>query len=154
MSDWLINIFGSREVNEVFLLLTFGPLPFWVGIVLYPNEKWTRLISSPFFIPTILSVIYLFLVWKAWEIGGPNAPETQVKSVRGFIEHPLIFLVLWAHLQMANLFVGTVLLQDARKNKLSIRVELALCWIFAPLAVLAYSIRRFIRVSILPKSND
>lgn len=145
MPAWLINIFGAREINDLFLLLTIGPLPVWIGLVVFPNEKWTRMISSPFVVPPLMSLAYVFLLWKTWELGGPAAPETMVKSVRGFIEHPLIFLVLWAHLQMANLFVGMVLLQDARRNGLSVRVELALCWIFAPVGVLIYTIRRFIR---------
>jgi hypothetical protein len=55
---------------------------------------------------------------------------------------------------MANLFVGLVLLHDARKNKLSIRLELALCWIFAPIGVLMYTFRRFIRVNLFPPKSD
>ena len=34
---------------------------------------------------------------------------------------------------------------DARRRGLSVRVELALCWIFAPVAVLIYTVRRWFR---------
>jgi hypothetical protein len=151
MSAWVINVFGSREVNEAFLLLTLGPLPVWIGLVLFPRERWTRVLMSPFVVPPILGLAYCYLLWKVRELGFPTAPTGEARSVRAFVAHPLIFLLLWAHLQMANVFVATVLLQDAARNKLSVRLELALCWIFAPIAVLLYTIRRFLRLYVLPR---
>ena len=78
--------------------------------------------------------------------------DVAARSTRVFLFHPVVFLVLWAHLQMANLFVGTVLLQDARKRRLEIPLELALCWLFAPVAVLVYAARRLIQRGILRAS--
>lgn len=145
MPGWLIDLFGSRQVEEAFLALTLAPLPIWVSLAFFPNRKWTQWIASPFLAPPLLSLAYLYFVWKLWDIGAPDAPDPMARSVRGYIYHPLVFLVLWAHLQMANLFVGTVLAADARRRGLSVRVELALCWIFAPVAVLLYTVRRWFR---------
>lgn len=145
MPGWLIDLFGSRQINHTFLVLTLTPLPIWFGLVFLPNKRWTRWISSPFLLPPILGLVYLFLVWKLFQIGAPDAPEPAQQSVRGFLKHPLVFLVLWAHLQMGNLFVAAVMREDARRQRLSIPVELSLCWLFAPLAVVIYTARRLIR---------
>ncbi len=150
MPGWLIDLFGSRQVNDTFLMLTLAPLPIWFALVFLPNKRWTRWISSPFLAPPLLGIVYLALIWKLFDLGVPNAPEPAHKSVRGFLRHPLVFLVLWSHLQMGNLFVAVVLREDARLRRLRIPVELALCWLFAPLAVVIYTMRRLIRRLSLP----
>jgi len=152
MPGWIIDLFGSRQVEEAFLALTLAPLPVWIALALFPNRKWTKWVASPFLAPPLLGVAYLYLAWKLWKIGAPDAPDAMARSVRGYIHHPMVFLVLWAHLQMANLFVGTVLVADARRRGLSVRVELALCWIFAPVAVLIYTVRRWFRRPLKPFS--
>lgn len=151
MPGWLIDLFGSRQVNETFMALTLAPLPIWIALVFLPNKPWTRWISSPFLAPPVLGVVYLFLIWKLYTIGVPSAPDPVHKSVRAFLKHPMVFLVLWAHLQMANLFVAVVLREDARPRRIKIPLEMALCWLFAPLAVVIYTGRRFIRR--LPKET-
>jgi hypothetical protein len=153
MPGWLIDLFGSRQVNEAFLFITLAPLPIWFALVFLPNKRWTRWISSPFLAPPLLGVLYLVLVWNLFDLGAPGAPDVAHKSVRGFLRHPLVFLVLWAHLQMANLFVAVVLREDARLRRMAIPVELALCWLFAPLAVVIYTVRRLIRRLSLPDSR-
>lgn len=145
MFTWLIDLFGSRQLNEAFWCLTLLPLPIWVALVFFPRHRITKVIAWPGFMPPILSLFYLYLIWAAWDFGLPRVPvDLAARSTRLFLFHPLIFLVLWAHLQMANLFIAQVLLRDAHAHRMAIPVELALCWLFAPVGVLLYGVRRLI----------
>lgn len=145
MPGWLIDLFGSREVNDAFWMLTLAPLPVWVAWVFFPEGRFAHKISSPFLFPFLLALGYLFFVWKAFDVGYPAHPDAHHKAVRGYIRHPMIFLVLWSHLQMANLFVAAVLLHFARKEKMQIPVEVALCWLFAPVGVVIFTVRRALK---------
>lgn len=152
MPAWLIDLFGSRQINHAFWWLTLAPLPVWIALVVYPHHAWTRRLASPFFVPPLLGLAYAVLLWRLIDFGAPPPPASAAaRSTRLFLLHPLVFLVLWAHLQMANLFVAAVLLEDARRHKLRIPGELALCWLFAPLAVLAYTARRLVRRVLSPR---
>ena len=145
MPAWLIDLFGSRQLNQIFWLLTLAPLPIWWALVFFPRHAITKVLAWPWLVPPLLGLAYLALIWKAWHIGPPRLPvDVEAHSARVFLFHPIVFLVLWAHLQMANLFVGLVLRLDARRGRRAIPVELALCWLFAPLAVVLYAVRRLI----------
>lgn len=146
MPGWLIDWFGSRLLNDTFWLLTLAPLPAWCALVFFPNHRWTKRLASPFLAPPLLGLVYFYLVWKLTTLGSPTPGAATMRGVRGYLGHPVVFLVLWAHLQTANLFVGTVLLEDARRRRLSIPLELALCWLFAPAAVVFYAVRRIPRL--------
>ncbi len=142
MPGWLIDLFGSRQLNETFWALTLAPLPIWIGLVFFPQRTLTRTVAWPWVVMPLLALAYVVLLWKAWVVGLPHLPDsTAARSTRQFLFHPLVFLVLWAHIQMSNLFVGITLLQTARRRRLAIPGELALCWLFAPLAVVLFVVR-------------
>lgn len=145
MPGWLIDLFGSREINDAFWLITLLPAPAWLALIFFPNHPITRTLASPFLMPPLLGGVYVVLIWQLGWLA-PDAPHMAgAREVRGYITHPAIFLLLWTHLQMANLFVAAVLLYDGRKRKLVVTGELVLCWLFAPAAVVIYSIRRLLR---------
>ena len=147
MRAWLIELFGSRQLNQTFWALTLGPLPIWIALVCWPRRALARALAWPWLVPPLLGVAYLVLIWNAWDVGLPRIPEgVAARNTRVFLFHPLIFLVLWAHVQMANLFVGITLLRDARERKMDIPFELALCWLFAPVAVVFYALRVLARL--------
>ena len=154
MPYWLIDLFGSRQLDQAFWAMTLAPLPIWVALVFFPRHRLTKIIAWPGFMAPVLSLAYVFLFWQAWEFGLPRVPvDLAARSTRVFLFHPLVFLVLWAHLQMANLFIAQVLLHDARARRMAIPCELALCWLFAPVAVLLYGSRR-VMGSLTKRRND
>lgn len=154
MPAWLIDLFGSRQLNQIFWTLTLAPLPVWIALVFFPRHAMTKILAWPWLIPPLLGLVYLALIWKAWHVGPPRLPvDVDARSTRVFLFHPILFLVLWAHLQMANLFVALVLRQDARRRRVAIPGELSLCWLFAPAAVVLYAVRRLISLR-LSRSHD
>ena len=45
-------------------------------------------------------------------------------------------------IQILNLFLGLVIYQDAAKRKISVPLEMLLCWFGGPAGLLVYAIRR------------
>jgi hypothetical protein len=153
MPAWLIDLFGSQRIQNGFLFISLAPLPFWVALIISPHRRWLPWLTSPFVIPPLLSLIYLYMVWNLVDLGAPPPPDVAAKSVRGYFRHPLVFLVLWAHLQVANIFVASVIREDGVRSRRRVRFELALCWLFAPAAVVIYAARRILFPADRPRNT-
>jgi hypothetical protein len=146
MPAWLLDLFASRQLNQAFLLINLGAAPFWLALLFAPASPWTRRLVSPFAAPALLSLVYLYVVYLLLTRSGlPALPAGEIKSVRSFIVHPLVFLALWAHLTAVNLFVGAVISQEAVRLRMRVPLELLLCWLFAPAALCLFACRRGIR---------
>lgn len=155
MSYWMLDTFGSRQFNEAFWIISLIPGPVWVMLILMPDNIITRHLVSPFVLPALLGVVYLYFVYLLFAYGPPSTPESMsMKEVRRFVIHPLVFLVLWSHLMITNLFVGMRIYEDARKRRSHAPVELFICWFFAPIALMIYAIRRSLTISPRDKNKS
>jgi hypothetical protein len=115
-------------------------------LILLPDNRITRRLVSPFVLPALLGVVYLYFVYLLFTYGPPTAPDrVSMREVRKFVIHPIAFLVLWSHLMITDLFVGMRLYEDARRKGMHIPVELFICWFLAPIALMIYAIRRSLR---------
>jgi hypothetical protein len=149
----MLDTFGSRQFNEAFWIISLIPGPVWVMLILIPDNIITRRLVSPFVLPALLGVVYLYFVYLLFTYGPPSTPDgVSMKEVRRFVIHPLVFLVLWSHLMITNLFVGMRMYEDARSRHCHVPVELFICWFFAPIALMIYGIRRSLTIS--SKSKD
>lgn len=135
----MVEIFGSAQLNRAFLTMNLVVLPFWIAMILFPRNKLVWRISNPFFVPTVLGGIYVYAVYLLVTVTGvPPLAGLEMRAMRGFINHPLVFLVVWAHYLVVDLFLGMVIYRDAFKRKIRVPVELLLCWVFGPLGLIAY----------------
>ena len=151
MSQWMLDTLGARQFNEAFWIISLIPGPVWIMLILLPDNRITRRLASPFVLPAVLGVVYLYFVYLLFTYGLPTTPDNvTMKAVRRFVIHPLVFLVLWSHLMITDLFVGMRLYEDARRRNLHIPVELLICWFFAPVALMLYAVRRALRRPVRP----
>jgi len=149
MSQWMLDTFGSRQFNEAFWIISLIPGPVWIMLILMPDNRVTRLLVSPFILPAILGVVYLYFIYLLFTYGPPNTPDNvSMKEVRRFVIHPLVFLVLWSHLMITDLFVGMRMYEDARHRGFHVPVELFICWFFAPVALMLYAFRRSLKFKV------
>lgn len=146
LSGWVVETFGGADLNRAFLLVTFLPVPFWILLIGFPSARITKNLSHPLFIPTLLSPIWFFLVYALFDTTGfPPLADFGFRSMKGFVSHPLVFLVAWAHLQIFNLFTGMVIYREAQRVGIRPSLELALCWILGPCSLLVFALRAGIK---------
>jgi hypothetical protein len=142
MPVWVVELFGEGQINRAFWTMNAVVMPFWVLMICLPNRKWVQQISNPFLVPTLLGGIYLYAIYLLVTVTGvPALAGLEVRALRNFINHPLVFLVIWAHYLAVDLFLGMSLFRDATRRKIWIPLELLLCWVFGPLGLVAYSLR-------------
>ncbi len=142
MPVWVVELFGNQQLNRAFWLVNGSVAPFWILMMLIPDKKWVRRICHPFFVPALLSCFYLYLVYVLMTTTGvPPLAGLEVRAMRRFIDHPIVFLVIWAHYMTVDLFLGMTIYQHAARRRLWIPGELLLCWLFGPAGLVAYMIR-------------
>ncbi len=142
MPVWVVELFGNQQLNRAFWLINGMVAPFWVVMMLMPYNKWIRRICHPFFVPALLSLFYLYMIYILITTTGiPPLAGLEVRGIRKFIDHPIIFLVIWAHYMTVDLFLGMSIYQHASRKRLRIPVELLLCWLFGPAGLAAYMVR-------------
>lgn len=122
--------------------MNLAVLPFWAVMIAGVRHGWALRLCHPFLVPALLGIVYLYAVYILVSLTGiPPLAGLEVKAMRDFINHPLVFLVIWAHYLAVDLFLGMSIYQDAARRKIRVPVELALCWVLGPVGLLAYVIR-------------
>ncbi|TVR50535.1 MAG: DUF4281 domain-containing protein [Puniceicoccaceae bacterium] len=142
MTPWLIDLFADRQLTRLFWMVTLLPVPVWLLAVFFPRHPLLRPFLSPWLFPAIFGGVCLYLLWMLLISNPPPAPpDLRVRSIRRFFVHPLVFVVLWAALQNLNLFAGLAITREAGRLRIHAPIEVLLCWIFAPVGILAFSAR-------------
>lgn len=142
MPVWIIEFLGNAQLNRAFWILNLMVLPFWVVMIAGVRDRWALWLCHPFLVPAVLGLVYLYAVYILVTMTGvPPLAGLEVSAMRNFINHPLVFLVIWTHYLAVDLFLGMSIYQDAMRRRIRAPVELLLCWVLGPVGLLAYVIR-------------
>lgn len=143
MPIWLIEIFGSRDLDSTFVLLLLMTMPVWVGMIVFPEWSVVRVLAQPFLLPPLYCIVLFILLWKSHQaaiLPDPYAPVSY-ESARAFSRHPISFLALFCNLQILNLTVGTLMYQKSIRSGMRAPVELLLCWFIGAVALMPFALR-------------
>jgi len=147
MPIWLIEIFGSGELDSTFILILLMTAPVWIAMIAFPYSVAVRKLAQPFLLPPMYCIVLFVLLWKSHQSAvfpDPYAPISY-ESAREFSRHPISFLALFCNLQILNLTVGTMMYQKALRSRLRIPVELLLCWFIGAVALIPFALRLLLR---------
>lgn len=138
----MVEVFGSAQINRAFWTMNLLVMPFWLVMIFAPQSKWVRRLSHPYFVPVLFGFVYLYALYLLVTVTGvPPLVGMEMKAMRNFMDHPLVFLVVWAHYLAVDLFLGMSIYRDAAARNIRVPLELLLCWIFGPLGLIAYALR-------------
>ncbi|EDY81015.1 hypothetical protein VDG1235_632 [Verrucomicrobiia bacterium DG1235] len=145
MNIWLVEFFGSKELNTLFWLATASSAPFWVLMLGWPRSRVTHAVCRLWLAPPLLGLFYLYLLWLANDITGlPRLDGVEMKNVRRFWAHPILFIALWMHRLAMDLFVGIWISRFARLRSWEVRLELLLVWLAGPFGALVFAVRYWV----------
>ncbi|MEN8663103.1 MAG: abscisic acid-deficient protein Aba4 family protein, partial [Lentimonas sp.] len=130
-----------------FILIAVMTAPVWIGMIFFSESTMLRRIARPFLVTPFYCAVLFVLIWKAYDASILPAPivNATYESARDFSDHPITFLVLFCNFQILNLFLGTMLFQQAIKRGFRVPVELALCCFLGAFALVPFSVRLLIR---------
>lgn len=147
MPIWLIETFGSGDLDQTFLLILLMTAPVWVAMIAFPETRIVRVLAQPFLLPPLYCVVLFILLWKSHQsavLPDPYAPITY-ESARQFSRHPISFLALFCNLQILNLIVGTMIYQKSVRSGMRAPIELLICWFVGAIAAIPFALRLLVR---------
>lgn len=147
MPIWLIETFGSGNLDSTFLLILLMTAPVWTAMIVLPQLRVVRSLAQPFLLTPLYCIVLFVFLWKSHQsavLPDPYAPITY-ESAREFSRHPISFLAIFCNLQVLNLTVGMMIYQKAMRSGMRAPVELLLCWFVGAIAVVPFALRLLTR---------
>jgi hypothetical protein len=142
MSIWLVEFFGEARLNLLFWIITGSTAPFWVLMIFFGHVKWVKGLCHPWLIPPLLGGLHIYTLYLLFTItSGPEIPEASMRGVREFWMHPFLFLSLWAHRMILDLFCGMMLNRTKEGEGLIGKLSLFLIWVFGPIGLMVFAVR-------------
>lgn len=128
----------------IFTLVNNSVLPAWLGLVLAPRSRFTRLVVHSGATCAILAVVYGWLLFG--DSPGPQGAHFfSLEGVTNIFTTPRTIIACWAHYLVFDLFVGAWEQRDAERlgiRHLYVVPSMILTLMFGPLGLLSWLVLR------------
>lgn len=142
MSVWIVELFGEARLNNLFWLISLSTAPFWLIMLLFGKYNWAKSLCHPWLIPPLLGGLYLYCIYLLFTVtAAPEVPEVTLKGIRKFWNHPFLFMALWAHRVIIDLFCGMMLNRTQEGHGRAGKLSLLLVWLLGPIGLMVFAIR-------------
>jgi hypothetical protein len=139
------QIYTYFTIENVFLWLNIGVLPFWIVLMFFPHSKICKFLITSIFPTLIFSIIYSYLIYILFN-NSYNFLE-NFNLYLGFdyllnlLSDPSFTILLWTHFLAINLFCGGWMVKDSIKYyipKFFIIISLILVYLVGPIGLFIY----------------
>ena len=150
------NLLPLLNLENIYLIANWGVIPFWLLLVLLPNNNLTSFFVQSI-IPTLLLAIgYAYLSYNIYLEG--NILDTfelygGLDGLYSMFANEALLLVFWLHFLAISLFIGAWIVRDSKKYfipKIVTMLSLILTYFTGPIGLLIYW---FIRIFFAKKIN-
>lgn len=148
MPIWIVEYFGQERLNFLFWIITLSTAPFWIVMIAFGHRNWAKNVCHPWLVPPLLGGLYLYCIYLLFTVTStPNIPETTMKGIRSFWNHPFLFMALWSHRMILDLFCGMILNRTNEGSGRSGKLSLLLIWTLGPIGIMVFALRYWMNVS-------
>ena len=118
----LENIEILLTVENIYLIINWGIIPFWLMLVFFPNLSITNFLVNSVIMPLLLSTAYAYLAYKIFLDGnilsGFNL-YNGIEDLYTVFSDELFLLIFWIHFLTLSLFVGAWISRDSQRYNIS-----------------------------------
>lgn len=125
----------------LFNLINLMALPVWVCMLLFPKLRFTQRLVSAFWYYLPFAALYLLALSMAVATG-IGSLAFDFRALQGAIAREWGVVAVWAHLVVADLFVGVWIFRDAKHWQIRPTWHLILTLLAAPVGLASYLWRR------------
>tara|TARA_B100000965_G_C19569168_1_gene748251 strand:+ start:599 stop:1069 length:471 start_codon:yes stop_codon:yes gene_type:complete len=145
----MINDIQSYLTTEnVFLIVNWGIIPFWVLLLIFPYHSLTKILVNSLIAPLILATGYVFFAYQIYlndEILSSFNLYLGLDSLYALYSNDLFLLIFWLHFLSISLFVGAWIARDAERYmvpRMILMISLVLTYFSGPVGLIFYWIIR------------
>ena len=140
----LENIEILLTVENIYLIVNWGIIPFWLMLVFFPNVSVTNFLVNSVIVPLLLSAAYAFLAYQIFLDGnifsGFNL-YNGIEDLYTVFSDELFLLIFWIHFLTLSLFVGAWISRDSQRYNISkpiTVISLTITYFSGPIGLLIY----------------
>ena len=140
----LENIEILLTVENIYLIVNWGVVPFWLMLVFFPNLALTNFLVNSVILPLLLSAAYAFLAYQIFLDGnifsGFNL-YNGIEDLYAVFSDELFLLIFWIHFLTLSLFVGAWISRDSQRYNISkpiTVISLMITYFSGPIGLLIY----------------
>ena len=140
----LENIEILLTVENIYLIVNWGVVPFWLMLVFFPNLALTNFLVNSVIVPLLLSTAYAYLAYKIFLDGnilsGFNL-YNGIEDLYAVFSDELFLLIFWIHFLTLSLFVGAWISRDSQRYNISkpiTIISLVITYFSGPVGLLFY----------------
>jgi len=139
------QIYTYFTIENVFLWLNLGVLPFWIVLMFFPKSKICQILTASIFPIFIFSIVYSYLIYILLN-SDYNFLENfnlylGINHLLNLLSDPSFTILFWTHFLAINLFCGGWVIKDSEKYgipKFLIIFSLMLVYLIGPIGLFLY----------------
>ena len=133
----LIQFQEYLSFENLYILTSFGILPFWILLIIIPDSKVTQFFVNSIILPLILSTAYIYVVYQIILLDEPIFDIFKIyislDNLYTIFANESFLLIFWLHFLSLNLFLGSWIARDAIKYNIPRKL------VFVPLLVVYFT---------------
>ena len=115
MINDLLDLINSETI---YLVANWGVIPFWLLLIIFPNNGITNFFAQSIIAPLLLATAYGYLsynlyldnnIFSGFELYG------GLDVLYSMFANDILLLIFWLHFLAISLFAGAWIVRDARK---------------------------------------
>ena len=140
----LENIEILLTVENIYLIINWGIIPFWLMLVFFPNLSVTNFLVNSVIVPLLLSTAYAYLAYKVFLDGNILSGFNLyygIEDLYAVFSDELFLLIFWIHFLTLSLFVGAWISRDSQRYNISkpiMIISLVITYFSGPVGILVY----------------
>ncbi len=138
------NLLDSLNYENIYLIVNWGILPFWLLLIVMPNHLITKFLVQSIILPLILAGTYGFVAYNIFLEGNILDSFELYSGLDGLysmFSNEAFLLIFWLHFLAINLFIGSWISRDSERyavNKFFIIISLVLTYFTGPFGLVFY----------------
>ena len=140
----LENIEILLTVENIYLIINWGIIPFWLMLVFFPNLSVTNFLVNSVIVPLLLSIAYAYLSYQIFLDGNILSGFNLyygIEDLYAVFSDELFLLIFWIHFLTLSLFVGAWISRDSQRYNISkpiTIISLVITYFSGPVGLLIY----------------
>ena len=130
--------------ENIYLLANWGVIPFWLMLIIIPNNILTNFFVQSIVVPLLLASAYVFVAFNIFNDGNLFDSFELYRGLDGLysmFSDEAFLLIFWLHFLAISLFLGSWIVRDSQKYMIArffVIISLILTYFTGPLGLLIY----------------
>ena len=112
------DLLGLINSENIYLVANWGVIPFWLLLIIFPNNGITNIFAQSIIAPLLLATAYGYLSYNLYLDNNIFSGFELYRGLDGLYSmfaNEILLLIFWLHFLAISLFAGAWIVRDSRK---------------------------------------